>query len=75
VLDPAYLPRRPIRAYVPIFLLGGLVAGLGVGLVAAFVADLLDRTVKTERDVEDLVDAPVLVSIPRAAPLSRGAKA
>ena len=75
VLDPAYLPRRPIRAYVPIFLMGGLVVGLGAGLVAAFVADLLDRTVKAERDLGDLVDAPLLVSIPRAAPLARGAKA
>ncbi|HEX9186419.1 MAG TPA: hypothetical protein VGB87_05070, partial [Vicinamibacteria bacterium] len=75
VLDPAYLPRRPIRAYVPIFLMGGLVVGLGAGLVAAFVADLLDRTVKAERDLGDLVDAPLLVSIPRAAPLPRGAKA
>jgi polysaccharide chain length determinant protein (PEP-CTERM system associated) len=74
VLDPAYLPRRPIRAYVPIFLMLGLVAGLGAGLVTAFVADLLDRTVKTERDVEGLVAAPLLVGIPRAAPLPRGAR-
>jgi polysaccharide chain length determinant protein (PEP-CTERM system associated) len=75
MLDPAYLPRRPIRAYVPLFLMGGLVIGLGAGLVAAFVADLLDRTVKTERDLGDLVSSPVLVSIPRAAPLSRRATA
>ena len=75
VLDPAYLPRRPIRAYVPLFLMGGLVIGLGAGLVAAFVADLLDRTVKTERELADLVPAPLLVSIPRAAPLSRQATA
>jgi polysaccharide chain length determinant protein (PEP-CTERM system associated) len=75
VLDPAYLPRRPIRAYAPLFLIGGLVIGLGAGLVAAFVADLLDRTVKTERDLGDIVSSPVLVTIPRAAPLSRRATA
>ncbi|HXK10294.1 MAG TPA: hypothetical protein VMT70_11660 [Vicinamibacteria bacterium] len=75
VLDPAYLPRQPIRAYVPLFLLGGLVVGLGVGLVSAFVADLLDRSVKSEGDLQDLVAAPLLVTIPRAAPLARGAKA
>jgi uncharacterized protein involved in exopolysaccharide biosynthesis len=73
VLDPAYLPRRPIRAYASLFLMAGLVIGLGAGLVSAFVADLLDRTVKTERDLGDLVSSPVLVSIPRAAPLSRRA--
>jgi len=75
VLDPAYLPRRPIRAYAAIFLMAGLVAGLGAGLVAAFVADLLDRTVKNERDLDELVAAPLLVSIPRAVPVSRGARA
>jgi len=51
------------------------VIGLGTGLVAALVADLLDRTVKTERDLEELVSCPVLVSIPRAAPLARRATA
>ena len=75
VLDPAYLPRRPIRAYAPIFLMGGLVAGLGAGLLAAFVADLLDRTVKSERDLDEVVPAPLLVTIPRAAPVRGGAKA
>ncbi len=75
VLDPAYLPRRPIRAYAPLFLMGGLVLGLGAGLVAAFLADLLDRSVKTERDLGDLVACPVLVTVPRVAPLPRGAKA
>ena len=72
MLDPAYLPRRPIRAYTPLFLIGGLFAGVLIGLATAFVADLLDRSVKTERDLEDLVSAPVLV-IPRAQPSARQA--
>src|SRR5258708_38055249 len=68
VLDPAHLPRQPIRPYGTLFLLGGLVGGLLSGLALAFVADLLDRTVKAERELEELLRTPVLVTIPQAPP-------
>jgi polysaccharide chain length determinant protein (PEP-CTERM system associated) len=71
VLDPAYLPRRPIRPYAVYFLMGGLVVGLVLALAAAFVADLLDRSVKSERELEELLPYPLLITIPRAA-LSAG---
>jgi polysaccharide chain length determinant protein (PEP-CTERM system associated) len=71
VLDPAYLPRRPIRPYGTLFILGGIAAGLLSGLALAFVADLLDRSVKSERELEELLGSPVLVTIPRAAPLRK----
>jgi polysaccharide chain length determinant protein (PEP-CTERM system associated) len=67
VLDPAFLPRRPIRPYGALILFGGLAAALGAGLAAAFLADLLDRSVKSERELEELVPHPVLITIPRAA--------
>jgi uncharacterized protein involved in exopolysaccharide biosynthesis len=67
VLDPAFLPRRPIRPYGALIFLGGLVTALGAGLAAAFLADLLDRSVKSERDLEELVPHPVVITIPRAA--------
>jgi uncharacterized protein involved in exopolysaccharide biosynthesis len=73
VLDPAHLPRRPIRPYATLFLLGGLAAGLLSGLALAFVADLLDRSVKSERELDELLGSPVLVTIPRAAPPRKGA--
>jgi uncharacterized protein involved in exopolysaccharide biosynthesis len=73
VLDPAHLPRQPIRPYGTLFLLGGLVGGLLSGLALAFVADLLDRTVKSERELEELLGTPVLVTIPQAAPLRKRA--
>jgi polysaccharide chain length determinant protein (PEP-CTERM system associated) len=67
VLDPAFLPRRPIRPYAALIFLGGVVTALGAGLAAAFLADLLDRSVKSERDLEELVPHPVVITIPRAA--------
>jgi len=73
VLDPAHLPRQPIRPYGTLFLLGGFAGGLLAGLALAFVADLLDRTVKSERELEELLGTPVLVTIPHAAPLRKRA--
>ncbi len=66
VLDPAFLPQRPIRPYTTLILLGGLAVALGIGLAACVLADVLDRSVKSERDLEDVVPHPVLMSIPRA---------
>jgi uncharacterized protein involved in exopolysaccharide biosynthesis len=67
VLDPAHLPRAPIRPYGTLFLVGGLVGGILCGLALAFVADLLDRSIKSERELEELLGSPVLVTIPHAA--------
>lgn len=65
ILDPAYLPRRPIRAYGVILLFLGVVGGLGAGLGATLLADFFDRSVKTERDLERLLPRhPVLLTVP-----------
>jgi polysaccharide chain length determinant protein (PEP-CTERM system associated) len=73
VLDPAYLPRRAIRPYATLFIMAGLLFGLATGLLATFVADLLDPSVKSERDLEDLLGTPLLVTIPRVTPPSQNA--
>ncbi len=70
VLDPAYLPRRPIRPYGLLILLGGLVVGVLCGLFGAVAADLADRTVKSERDLDGLA-GPLLVTLPRLRPAAR----
>ena len=69
ILDPAHIPQRPIRPYASLFLLGGYVFGVLGGLAAAFAADFLDRSMKTQRDVEaTLPSFPVLASIPYVRP-------
>lgn len=65
VLDPAYLPGRPIYPYEILFLLGGLIVGLTGGIVASAVGDLLDRTVKSDRELAELLPYPLLATIPR----------
>jgi capsular polysaccharide biosynthesis protein len=43
----------------------GLAGGLGAGLGAALLSDFLDRSVKTERDLERLLPQhPVLLTVP-----------
>jgi polysaccharide chain length determinant protein (PEP-CTERM system associated) len=71
ILDSAHLPRRPIRPYAGLILLGGLVLSLVAGVASALVADFTDRSLKTERDVEAFLPYPVLVSLPRASAPAR----
>ena len=52
VLDPANLPDKPSFPNRPLFALGGLGGGLALGLGLAFLLEMKDSSLKTERDVE-----------------------
>lgn len=54
---PDGLGRNAIKAI-------GILAGLILGAIAAFVLDRFDRTARGERDVETMLGAPVLASVP-----------
>jgi Mrp family chromosome partitioning ATPase/capsular polysaccharide biosynthesis protein len=57
----AYFPR-------PYFnLLLGLAAGLIIGLLVAFVLDRLDRRIKDQSTLEQIMNLPVIGTIPRTA--------
>ena len=71
IVDPANLPLAPLKPNRPLILLGGLAAGLLGGLGAAFVWDILDRSLKNGDDLASFVDLPILATIP--AILTRGA--
>ncbi len=66
ILDSAHLPRRPIRPYAGLILLGGLALALVAGLACSLLADFLDHSFKTEREVEAVLPYPILVTLPRA---------
>jgi len=64
VLDPPTLPSEPsfpIRLY---FALGGLGLGLVLGIGMALLREARDTTLRTEKDVELLLQVPTLVLIP-----------
>jgi protein tyrosine kinase modulator len=64
VLNPANLPGTPSSPNRPLFALGGLGGGafLGIGLV--FLLEVRDTSLRSERDVELLVQFPVLAVVP-----------
>lgn len=74
VLDPANLPDKPSFPNRPLFALGGLVGGLFCGCALAFLLELRDTSMRTERDVEMNLQLPVLCMIPTVDPLSTSAK-
>jgi capsular polysaccharide biosynthesis protein len=68
VLDPANLPDKPSFPNRPLFAVGGLGGGLALGLGIAFLLEMKDSSLKTERDVEFALRLPVLAMIPEIEP-------
>ena len=72
VASPATLPTSPISPRATLFLPSGLVAGLVIGLLLAFVVDRRDKRIHSSRDLERFFGVPALLnSVRRSAPLER----
>jgi capsular polysaccharide biosynthesis protein/Mrp family chromosome partitioning ATPase len=63
VVTPAALPTSPSSPRTLLVLPSGLLAGLLLGLLGAFVLDFRDRRIHSARDVERFLDLPVLVDL------------
>jgi polysaccharide chain length determinant protein (PEP-CTERM system associated) len=68
VLDPANLPEKPSFPNRPLFAFGGLGGGLALGFGLAFLLEMRDTSMRTERDVEFVLRLPVLAMVPEIAP-------
>jgi len=84
VTTPAGVPGSPSSPKKALVLPSGLVAGLIIGLVLAFVWDRRDKRIHDMRDVQRFFDMPVLLDLPKrsvgrqvalASPRSRTGKA
>jgi polysaccharide chain length determinant protein (PEP-CTERM system associated) len=64
VLDPPSLPSEPSFPKVPMFLGGGLGAGLVLALGVLYLLATMDHAMYTERDVELGLKMPVLTMVP-----------
>jgi hypothetical protein len=65
VIDPAYLPQKPVAPKRFMFAVMGVVAGLGLGLllIAIFEIPLL-LTIQSTEDARHYTGLPVLISVP-----------
>ncbi len=53
VIDRPLVPRAPVYPKVPLNIVAGVFGGLLLGVAAAFMRGMLDRTVKVPDDIED----------------------
>jgi len=64
VVDPAEVPKYPVRPRVVLNLALGLIFGLALGIGVAFFQEYLDKTLKSSDDVEQLLRLPSLGILP-----------
>ncbi len=64
VIDLARLPRNPVRPNKRLYVTGGLLGGFMLGILAAFLLELADQTIRTQEQVEKSLHLPFLALIP-----------
>lgn len=64
ITDPALVPREPLPGKSTGSMILGLIVGLGLGVVGAYLRDLLDPTVKGSAHAFRLSGLPVIAEIP-----------
>jgi protein tyrosine kinase modulator len=73
LLEGANLPDSPTFPVRWMFAVGGLVAGLALGISAVVAKEAVDRAVRNETDVADLLNLPTLAFVPYATSTAAGA--
>jgi succinoglycan biosynthesis transport protein ExoP len=65
IVDAAVVPGRPAKPSVPLYLAVGALAGLMLGVIAAFVVEAMDRTIRNPEEIESTTQMPILGIIPQ----------
>ena len=68
VMDPANLPEEPTFPNRPLFALGGLGGGLGLGLALAWLMEMRDKTLRNDKDIEACLGLVTLARVPTLSP-------
>ena len=64
VAEPAYLPQKPSSPKLLLNLALGLMAGLAMGVILAFIFEGMDHTLRGIEDVQAITTLPILSRIP-----------
>ena len=70
IQDPANLPDAPSFPKKSLFVIGGFGGGMALGLGLALVVEMQNTSLRNEKDVESLLQLPVLALVPSIQPLS-----
>lgn len=65
IIDEAPIPKNPVEPNRLRNIIIGTMIGIMAGLGLAFLLEYMDRTVKTDVQVEEVLDIPVLASVPK----------
>lgn len=65
IVDPAIMPKKPVRPRVVVYLVLGALAGVMLGLALAFAVDAIDQTIRSQEDVESWLGQPFLGILPQ----------
>jgi len=66
ITDSAVLPRAPIKPNKILNIILSMIFGLMIGISCSFLWEYLDRTLRTEEDIQRYLGLPVLSAIPFA---------
>jgi capsular polysaccharide biosynthesis protein len=66
VVEGATLEANPIRPRPALNLVMGLIVGLTTGAGLALLFEFLRRTIKTPKDITDILHLPILGMIPKS---------
>lgn len=64
LIDPPFEPLAPINLSIVVFVAAGLVAGVGLGLGLAVIAELLDTSIRRKDTLVEMLNVPVLARVP-----------
>jgi polysaccharide chain length determinant protein (PEP-CTERM system associated) len=64
IVDPANTPQHPVAPNRPRILILGILLGIGGGVGAAVLLDMLDKSFKSQEDLTGYTNIPVLAVLP-----------
>ncbi len=71
ILDPAFLPEKPVKPNIAVLLFLGLALGIGIGGGLTFLIEGMDTSIKKAEELEEAFGFPVLSVIPRTDSLRK----